>query len=154
MKRLLLAALVAHFPVPGIAAHETAALAANGNWLTIMGDPQDASSVSIQIDPRPVSVVRNTRLMNIRLNRKTSRTSTDGVTFRSYFSEVEFDCARQTARFTRTHFFAGPLWTDFTRTLEFSRSTPRPMEFREIKPNPKMRVIRAACAKAPAVIQP
>lgn len=115
------------------------------DWFTVVGDPADPRADTVQIDP----VVRRAdgplRTMGIRVSRSMERTSGGGVVFRSYEGTVEFDCARHTARFERTQFFSEPLWRNPGPVVDFPRDNPRPMAFRLFEPNPRERVIRAAC---------
>ena len=116
------------------------------SWLTITGSTADPDVNTIQIDPTPVDTRGQLRWMTLRLNRPKQRTSTDGIVFRSFVSVIEFDCEKRTARFTKTQFYNGPLWTSPGRTMDYPASMVRPMVFREIEPNPSERVIKAACA--------
>jgi len=143
MKRLVLATMLAQAPTPAVLA--TQPDGANSSWFTVLGDPSDPSVTTIEIDPRPVAVKGESRTMLIRLNRSRDRVSTDGVRFRSYVSEVEFDCAGKIARFTSTQFYEKPLWTAPGQKQEYASTRVRPMEFRDIEPNPRDRVVRAAC---------
>lgn len=114
-------------------------------WLTIVGDHDDPKADTIEINPLAVSRNGPVRVMEIRISRSIERTSSDGVKFRSFRGEVEFDCARGSARFVRSQFYAQPLWQSPTVRLSYPPDTVRPMEFRMIEPNPKDKVIRAAC---------
>ena len=115
------------------------------SWLTIVGSQDDPAVDTILIDPTTVAPQGNLRFMSIRLNRAGKRNSTDGISFRSFESEVEFDCARRSARFTKTQFYDGPSWTLPGRLINYSSTTVRSMDFRGIEPNPKNRLISAAC---------
>jgi hypothetical protein len=123
-------------------------------WLTILGSTADPESDTIQIDPRPLDMKGQLRWMTLRLNRAKQRTSTDGIVFRSFTSVIEFDCEKRTARFTKTQFYNGPLWTQPGRTMDYPASMVRPMVFREIEPNPSERVIKAACTATRVVAVP
>ena len=118
------------------------------SWLTVIGSAEDPNVDTILIDPTPLDVEGHLRWMTLRLNRAKQRTSTDGIVFRSFTSVIEFDCEKRTARFTKTQFYSGPLWTSPGRTMDYPASMVRPMVFREIEPNPRERVIKAACTSA------
>lgn len=120
----------------------------DGSWLTVIGSADDPDVNTIQIDPTPLDVQGHLRWMTLRLNRPKQRTSTDGIVFRSFVSVIEFDCDKRTARFTKTQFYNGPLWTSPGRTMNYPASMVRPVVFREIEPNPRERVIKAACTSA------
>ena len=116
-----------------------------GSWLTVVGSAEDPNIDTIQIDPTPLETNGQLRWMTLRLNRAKQRTSTDRIAFRSFSSVVEFDCEKRSARFTKTQFYNGPLWTSPGRAMDYPPWMVRPMVFREIDPNPKERVIKAAC---------
>ncbi|MDO9402773.1 MAG: hypothetical protein Q7T87_01945 [Polaromonas sp.] len=122
------------------------AFAEEQNWFTIIGDALDPNVNTIQVDAVPVAVKSNIRLLNLRLSRAKPRVSGDGISFRSFQSLTEFDCERKTARYTRTQFYAEPLWKSPTRVMDYPSNDVRPMAFREIEPNPNERIIRAACS--------
>lgn len=120
-------------------------LAVEAYWFTIAGDARDPSVTTILIDPTPVLVKGNTRLMYLRVSRDKPRVSTDGIAFQSFQSIVEFDCDKAAARFTRTQFYDKPLWTGPGKSFDYPPSMVRPMVFRDIEPNPSQRIIKAAC---------
>jgi hypothetical protein len=124
------------------------------SWLTVVGNAADPDINTILIDPTPVDVKGHLRWMTLRLNRAKQRTSTDGIVFRSFVSVIEFDCDKRTARFTKTQFYNGPLWTSPGRAMDYPASMVRPMVFREIEPNPSERVIKAACTSTEVLAVP
>lgn len=119
-------------------------------WFTVVGDPADPTADTIQLNPIAVSFDGMKRTMELRISRSAERVSTDGVRFRSFQGQVEFDCKERTARFVQSQFFAEPLWTSPGKALTYPASQVRPMDFRRFEPNPKERVIRAACKGASA----
>jgi hypothetical protein len=124
---------------------------AQPTWFTISGDPEAASANTIQVDPVSVDRGEGLRMMKVRVNRATLRTSWDGVPYRSYESEVLFDCRARTARYASITFFSKPLWDGGpAKTVDYMRGTPRMMEFRGVEPNPTQRIVTAACATAEA----
>ncbi len=117
-------------------------------WLTVAGDPDDLATNVIQVDP--VDRDGDTRTMRVRVSRATPRVSWDGVPYRSYESNVLFDCSRQTARYLSITFFARPGWQgEPLRTVDYATGTPRWMEFRDVEPNPNRRIVNAACPATP-----
>ncbi|RYX94362.1 MAG: hypothetical protein EOO28_15000 [Comamonadaceae bacterium] len=121
------------------------AFASDHTWFTIVGDSLRQDVDTIQVDVNPVAIKNNMRLLNVRLSRAKGRVSGDGISFRSFDSLTEFDCDKKTARYTRTRFYAEPLWKAPTRVMDYPSNDVRPMAFREIEPNPNERIIRAAC---------
>lgn len=142
-KRLLAALLILSPATSLPRSHDTP-------WLTVVGDAGNPDADTILIDPRPVAMKGHQRWMNLRLNRARHRTSTDGVGFRSFTAEVEFDCQKMSARFTRTQFYGGPLWTAPGSLMVYPPTMVRPMVFRDFEPNPREKVIHAACSLRPA----
>lgn len=119
--------------------------ASEHSWFTIIGDPLRGDVDTIQVDAMPVAIKGDIRLLNLRLSRARPRTSADGIVFRSFHALTEFDCRKKTARYTRTQFYAQPLWQEPGRVMDYPSNDVRPMAFREIQPNPNERIIRAAC---------
>lgn len=120
-------------------------------WLAVIGDPQDPAVNTIEVDPVAVAAHGQLRTMKVRVSRSAQRVSRDGVTFRSFEAEVVFDCARDRARFISADFYLLPLWQgESHKSLVYPNGSVRPMEFRDIEPNPRSRIIRAACQSAGA----
>ena len=116
-------------------------------WFTVIGDPTLPGETTIQVDPVPLAVSETQRTMVVRVSRPKERTSQDGVRFRSFESQVLFDCKARAARFIRADFYREPLWAGTSyKSLVYPTDRIRPMAFREIEPNPAERIIRAACS--------
>lgn len=117
------------------------------SWLTVLGDPTNASINTIQVNPQPVSVSDAGRVLRVRVSRSTERTSWDGITYRSYESTVLFDCLNDTARYLLVTYFRQPAWLGNPyKSVNYGSSVPRWMQFREVTPNPNERIIQAACS--------
>lgn len=115
-------------------------------WFTVLGDPANPAVDTIEVDPSPVSVTVEAQTMRVRVSRSTLRKSWDGVPYRSYVSDVVFDCANKKARYSALVFYMEPLWQGTSHnTSTYSRDKPRWMEFRDVRPNPNQQIIRAAC---------
>ena len=120
-------------------------LASTTEWFTIVGDPRDPHADTIQMDPVARKAEGALRVMGLRVSRSMVRTSSGGASFRSYEGTVEFDCDKLSARFVRSQFYDEPLWKSPGALVDFPPSSDRPMAFRLFEPNPRERVIRAAC---------
>ncbi|GHC92309.1 hypothetical protein GCM10007320_42270 [Pseudorhodoferax aquiterrae] len=116
-------------------------------WFTIVGDRNDPNADTIEMNPIALARQGAYVVMEIRVSRSTVRTSSDGVQFRSFRGEVGFDCAQGTARFLRSQFYAEPLWRAPVQELRYPSDRVRPMEFRLFEPNPRDKVVKAACAR-------
>jgi hypothetical protein len=126
-------------------------LHAQTSWLNVVGDAKDESVNTIEVDPVPVTVNGDWRTMKIRVSRSVQRTSWDGVPYRSYTSTVLFDCANKSARYLSLDFYMEPAWKGIShKTSTFTVDAKRPMEFRDVTPNPTQRLVRAACRTAVA----
>ena len=122
---------------------------AQGTWLTVLGDPLQASINTIQVEPAALEVKGHVRVLKVRVSRSLPRTSWDGVPYQSYESLVAFDCDKRTARYRTIDYFTQPLWAGKPyRTQDYSQGEARWMLFREVEPNPNVRIINAACATA------
>jgi hypothetical protein len=119
---------------------------AQSNWLTITGAPDDPKVNTIQVDPVPKDRDEGMRTLRVRVSRSGERTSWDGVPYRSYESDVLFDCRENTARYLSITYYPQPGWLGEARTVDYSTGERRMMEFREVVPNPHQRILHAACA--------
>lgn len=119
---------------------------AQNDWFNVMGDPADENVNTIEVDPTPVAVNSDTRIMRIRVSRSANRVNWEGTPYRSYVSEVLFDCTRHTARYILIDFYSQPAWKgEPTKRVVYSQDEHRPVQFRDVEPNPYKRIIRAAC---------
>lgn len=128
-----------------VAFNSNAARAEN-NWLTLVGDPKDPTADYIQLDPRAISRNKNLRTVPVRVSRVQTRTSKEGIVFRSFEGVAAIDCQSRTARILRASFYAEP---DFSgtafRTVVFKPDDVRPLAFREVSGKPTERLVQAAC---------
>ena len=124
-----------------------AAAHATGTWLVVHGDEANSAANMIKVNPEPVAINGDKRVMRVRVSRSAERTTRDGVSFRSFDSNVLFDCAQKTARFVSVDFYAQPQWRgESFKTETYLATDVRSMEFRDVQPNPRDRIIRAACS--------
>ena len=122
---------------------------AQSAWFNVLGDPLDASVNTVEVDPTPVSISGETRIMRVRVSRSADRVNWDGVPYRSFVSEVLFDCTQNTARYMSIDYYSQPAWKgELFRRMLYLQGEPRLMAFRDIEPNPNQRIIRAACQSA------
>ena len=119
---------------------------AYSNWLTLVGDPLDATIGIIEVDPTTKKVAGERSSILIRVSRPQERISTDGVPFRSYQASVEFDCTQRSARFLSVDFYEQPMWLGKPhKSLVYGPTQIRPLAFRFFEPNPLYKLMRAAC---------
>ena len=117
-------------------------------WFNIMGDPADETANTIQVDPTPVSIHGAQRVMRLRVSRSADRANWDGVPYRSFVAEVLFDCLNHTASYLTIDYFSVPEWKGEPKRLVYSHRKPQPLQFPDVLPNPRLRIIRAACQTA------
>jgi len=119
---------------------------AQTQWFTVKGDPANPAVDTIEVDPSPVSVTAEAQTMRVRISRAQLRRDWEGVPYRSYEADVVFDCASKTARYSAMVFYMQPLWQGPShKTSTYTRDNPRWMELRDVRPNPRQQIIRAAC---------
>ena len=118
---------------------------AQGNWFTVTGNPSDPAVNTVQVDPIALGTEGATKTMNVRVNRSTQRLNWDKVPYRSYESQVMFDCQNRRAGYVQARYFTEPLWQGEPSVVVDYTDNPRPMLFRDMEPNPVSRIVRAAC---------
>ena len=121
-------------------------LHAQTTWFNIMGDPDDAAVNTVEVDPTPVSINGAIRALQVRVSRSADQLSWEGVPYRSYVSEVVFDCASNSTRYAWIDFYTLSGWKgEPHKRAVYTLSETRPMQFPDIEPNPYRRIVRAAC---------
>ncbi len=118
---------------------------AQSNWFTVTGNPRDPSVNTVQVDPVAVSSTADRKTMNLRVSRSAPRVNWDGVPYRSYESQVAFDCRARKAEYRVATYYSEPLWAGEPVIAADYADKPRPMLFRDMEPNPTYRIVRAAC---------
>ena len=121
---------------------------AQSNWFTVAGNPDDPSVDTVQVDPVAVHREQEMRVMNVRVSRAVVRRNWEDVNYRSYHSEVVFDCRARRAHYRYASFHNEPLWRGEAHTRTDYTHDPKPMLFKDMAPNPTQRIVRAACGKA------
>ena len=122
-----------------------AGVRAQSNWFTVAGNPDDPNVDTVQVDPVAVYREDAARVMSVRVSRATPRRNWEGVGYRSYHSEVVFDCRVRRAHYRQASYHNEPLWRGEAHTRTDYRSDPKPMLFKDMAPNPTQRIVRAAC---------
>jgi len=128
---------------------------AQSDWLTVVGLQDEAAIDIVEVQLGSRASGSDLQNINLRVNRAATRTSTDGVVFRSFIATAVIDCVAKNGRFTSSAFYAEPLWQGQPhKALTFSATEVRPMLFRSIEPNPTERIIMAACPAASPRVNP
>ncbi|RZI87419.1 MAG: hypothetical protein EOP78_19160 [Variovorax sp.] len=118
---------------------------AQGEWFTVTGNPSNPAVDTVQVDPVALGTEGATKTMNVRVNRATQRLNWEKAPYRSYESQVIFDCQNRRAGYVQARFFPQPLWQGEPSVVADYTDNPRPMLFRDMEPNPVSRIVRAAC---------
>ena len=117
---------------------------AQPGWFTVVGDPQDKVADTVQVDPDRVAPMESSNTMNLRVNRAAARLNWDGIAYRSYESRVVFDCQAGRASYVVARYYIEPLWQGKPHHEADYTDAPKPVAFRDMKPNPTARIVRAA----------
>lgn len=119
---------------------------ASADWFTVIGDPTQVDTETVQVNPIALSRTPSVRIMDVRVNRATARTSWEGVPYRSYEAQVRFLCDEGRADYRRIVFYAAPLWQGPSHHRnDYDEASAPPMLFKDMTPNPTQRIVRAAC---------
>jgi hypothetical protein len=124
----------------------SAATEAPVSWLNIQGDPEDPSADTLEVDPIPVSLDGSTRVMRVRVSRGAPQSNWDGVPYRSFESDVLFNCAGGSARYVAVSYYMLPAWKGRPHAaFRYKPGRPRPMRLHGMEGSPTARIVRAAC---------
>lgn len=118
---------------------------AQPGWFTVVGDPLDEVADTVQVDPDRVASLESPKAMNLRVNRAARRLNWDGIAYRSYESRVVFDCQAGRASYVAARYYIEPRWQGKPHHEADYTDAPKPVAFRDMKPNPTARIVRAAC---------
>lgn len=120
------------------------------DWLNIVGEAENPAVNTVEIDPTPLS--NEALVFRVRVSRSANQVSWDGIRYRSFQSQVQFDCANNTAKYLTIDFFLEPNWKGVSHHTSVYGQPPRLMDFPEIVPsNPAPRIVRAACESSSVV---
>jgi hypothetical protein len=110
-------------------------------WFDVGGPGPSADVVELDVsDIKPGQAIKS---LSLRVSLAAERILPSGERYSSYTSEIEIDCAERAVIHRKQTRYAGPRWTGAATTQEFPGA--RPMAFRGLQPDPKPRVLRAAC---------
>ena len=118
---------------------------ATSNWFTVSGHPDRADVDTVQVDPVSIDRDAGSRTMNIRVNRAQLRRNWDGIPYRSYSAQVRILCGEGRAEYLNIRLHIQPLWVGAYQDAAYADKRP-PMVFRDARPNPTERILRAACS--------
>ena len=113
-------------------------------WLTLTGDPLQPGQDTVQVNPVAVERSAESRTLDIRVNRAQPRHNWDGVPYRSYTAQVRIRCDERRGEYLNIRMYMQPLWVGPTQEARYDEPRP-PMLFKDVRPNPTERIVRAAC---------
>ncbi|RYY95237.1 MAG: hypothetical protein EOO24_23230 [Comamonadaceae bacterium] len=114
-------------------------------WFTVIGNPNAPDVDTVQVNPVAIASTPERKTMYVRVSRAAQRNNWEGVPYRSYESQVAFDCRARKASYLIASFYMAPLWAGDPHNTTDYTDKPRPMLFRDVEPNPTQRIVRAAC---------
>ncbi len=92
---------------------------AKSAWFTLSGNPQDPTVDTVEVDPVAVNAAGDHKKMNVRVSRSGQRFNWEGVPYRSYESQVVFNC-----RAGKAQYLARPsIWSPCDRARRTGRPT-------------------------------
>lgn len=116
------------------------------SWLTVVGDPGNPAEDIVEVDATSAVAFESLRKVRVRVNRAELRNGFDGGPYRSYYSTAMVDCTEGKAWHRSVSLFDKPLWSGKMRTVEYTERDGRIVTFSGMDPNPKERLLKAACA--------
>jgi hypothetical protein len=119
-------------------------------WLTLTGSSGDAGDNYVQVDPTSVQVDGAHRIVKLRLSLAQTRTTRDGIPFRSFDAKVDVDCAARNARYVSATYFGQPNFVgEPIAVRHFAPDDVRPMTLGNAPRELAARTINAACSVKP-----
>ena len=116
-------------------------------WFTVMGNASDPSVDSVELNVARLPPRGEISTMDLRVTLAVQRTMPDGEKYTSYHSQIAIDCDQEAVVHVEQVRYEGPQWTGAPTAQHFHEM--RPMAFGGLAPNPKDRVLKAACRHTP-----
>ena len=108
-----------------------------------MGSLGDNTADTVQINMAKMEARGNDDVMQLRVNLAQQRTMDGGEKYQSYQSKILIECSADSVVHLEQLRFELPRWEGHSTFQRFPEV--RPMAFGGLEPNPKARVLRAAC---------
>lgn len=118
---------------------------AEENWLTLAGDPKEPKGDYIQLDPAALTRENDLRTLPLRVSGGYTRTSQDGIAYRSLTGIAEIDCQKRTAQIIRASYYAEPDFKGAPFKTSEAGAEINPVTLRGLDADRAKQVIRAAC---------
>lgn len=131
--------LICHAPT-----HAQGAAAAQDEWLTIHGFPDQPQGDLIQVSPTPVPW-QDRFTIDIRASRSTLRDGYHQFPYRSFKAVAVIDCSSRKGWYLTIQYFTQPMWQGPTSGPREFKENEAPVAFNGIPGEPARRLVAAAC---------
>jgi hypothetical protein len=118
---------------------------AEETWLTLAGDPQEPKGDYIQLDPAALTRENDLRTLPLRVSGGYTRTSQDGIAYRSLTGIAAIDCQKRTARIVRASYYAEPEFKGAPFKTSDAGAQINPVTLRGLDADRTKQLIHAAC---------
>lgn len=112
-------------------------------WFTLMGSLADDTTDTVQINMAKMEARGSNNVMQLRVNLAHQRTMDSGEKYQSYLSKILIECSADSVVHLEQTRFELRRWEGHSTFQKFPEV--RPMAFGGLEPNPRARVLRAAC---------
>jgi hypothetical protein len=112
-------------------------------WFTVIGDKNDPNVDTAQLDITTIARRGANLMLRFRVNLAQPRRMTHGEVYQSYISHITVECPTQSVFHEDQVRYRDPFWDGPTQEEKFVQ--PKPMAFGGLVPDPKVRILAAAC---------
>lgn len=112
-------------------------------WFTVIGTRNDPGVDTAQIDVSTIARRGAATVLRFRVNLAEARKLSSGESYQSYVSLISVDCASMSVFHEEQTRFSEAYWGGSTTREKFVQ--PKPMAFGGLAPDPKPRILNAAC---------
>ncbi|MCZ2496608.1 hypothetical protein GN316_07550 [Xylophilus sp. Kf1] len=112
-------------------------------WFTVIGIKNDPNVDTAQLDVSTITRRGPATVLRFRVNLAEPRKLPSGETYQSYVSFISIDCNSMSVFHEEQTRYGQPYWAGSTAYEKFAQ--PKPMAFGGLAPDPKPRILNAAC---------
>jgi len=112
-------------------------------WFTVTGDRNDSSVDTTELDVSTVQKNASLRTFRFRVSLSKPRQDAAGQTYQSYLSHITVDCNTSSIFHDDQVRYRNSGWTGPEQHETFAQ--PKPMAFGGLVPDPRQRLLAAAC---------
>lgn len=118
------------------------------DWYTVTGDKANADVDTTQIDATTIDRRVGVLGLRFRVTLAKARTLPGGEVYQSYVSHIAVDCPTGAIFHEDQTRYEEALWTGKSRFEKFVQ--PKPMAFALLVPDPRPKILAAACESRPS----